>query len=196
MREMADPSGIYRQPGFFDRATCGRLMQAMDAGGAEEAEVMDEGFDLDVAVRRAMSVEVSPAALAEVEAALDACRDRLSEFFSIPLAAREGAGFLRYVEGGFYAPHVDRADVESWPAAARRAVAVVVFLNGSRNASGDGTFDGGVLRVYDAGGPIDVVPRAGLLAAFRADALHEVTEVRGGVRDAIVDWFYAGEGGP
>ena len=193
---MADPGRIYCDPGFFDRATCDRLIRAMDAGAGEDAEVMDEGFELDVAVRRAKSVEVAASALDEVETALDTCRERLSAFFSIPLAAREGAGFLRYVEGGFYAPHVDRADVSSWPAAARRAVAVVVFLNGSRDASSDGTFDGGVLRVYEAGGPIDVVPRAGMLAAFRADALHEVTEVRGGVRDAIVDWFYAGEGGP
>ena len=30
--------------------------------------------------------------------------------------------------------------------------------------------------------------------AFPADVLHEVTEVRGGTRDTVVDWFY--DGGP
>ena len=37
---------------------------------------------------------------------------------------------------------------------------------------------------------MSVVPQAGLLVAFSADVLHEVTEVRAGTRDTIVDWFY------
>jgi predicted 2-oxoglutarate/Fe(II)-dependent dioxygenase YbiX len=42
----------------------------------------------------------------------------------------------------------------------------------------------------DGDSPIDVHPLEGLLVAFSADVLHEVTVVRGGTRDAIVDWFY------
>src|SRR5690606_19121568 len=116
------------------------------------------------------------------------------DFFGLPLGDREGCGFVRYPDGGFYTPHRDRAWVDAWPAAARRAIAVVVFLNGCRGGPPDppssargtgdeGTFSGGTLRIYAAGTAIDVVPRTGLLAAFRADAWHEVTRVTGGTRD-------------
>ena len=37
---------------------------------------------------------------------------------------------------------------------------------------------------------MDVVPRRGMLVAFPATMLHEVTVVRRGVRDAVVDWYY------
>jgi predicted 2-oxoglutarate/Fe(II)-dependent dioxygenase YbiX len=47
-----------------------------------------------------------------------------------------------------------------------------------------------VLRVFADDRVIDVHPRRGQLVAFPADVLHEVTEVIGGTRDAIVDWFY------
>jgi len=55
-----------------------------------------------------------------------------------------------------------------------------------------GTFDGGVLRLLpEEGAPlVEIPPAAGLLVAFPADRLHEVTPVRGGTRDAIVDWYY------
>ena len=48
-----------------------------------------------------------------------------------------------------------------------------------------------MLRLYpDEGEPIDVEPVEGLLVAFPATMLHEVTRVGDAVRDAVVDWFY------
>ena len=50
---------------------------------------------------------------------------------------------------------------------------------------------GGVLRLYpDDREPVDIVPEEGLLVAFPATVLHEVTRVGDAVRDAVVDWFY------
>jgi predicted 2-oxoglutarate/Fe(II)-dependent dioxygenase YbiX len=49
-----------------------------------------------------------------------------------------------------------------------------------------------VLRLFVDTSPVEVQPAAGLLVAFPADALHEVTVVQGGVRDVVVDWFYGG----
>jgi predicted 2-oxoglutarate/Fe(II)-dependent dioxygenase YbiX len=69
-------------------------------------------------------------------------------------------------------------------------VALVVFLNTSRDSGLEGEFSGGVLRLFLPQQDLDVSPEAGLLIAFPADVLHEVTEVRGGTRDTIVDWFY------
>jgi len=66
---------------------------------------------------------------------------------------------------------------------------MVIFLNSSDRVR-DGDFDGGVLRLFQPDGDVEVVPEAGLLVAFPSDVPHEVTEVIGGTRDSIVDWFY------
>jgi predicted 2-oxoglutarate/Fe(II)-dependent dioxygenase YbiX len=174
-------SVLYRHPFFLDPADCVRVRRGMDEGTPEEAEILGDLVQREEAVRRALTIDVAPELLAEVEARLDGVRAAVAAFFGSPLDGREGCGFVRYGSGGFYRPHRDRADVPSWPDAARRAVAVVLFLNGD--------FEGGLLRLF-AEETIEVTPRAGLLVAFPADLLHEVTVVRG-TRDAIVDWFYA-----
>lgn len=152
----------------------------MDRGTAEPAEILGDNVTLDAGVRRASDISVEPDVVRDVEALLDGRRAEVSGCFSVPLLEREGPAFVRYGAGGMYRPHRDRGDVPSWPGAARRRVAVVIFLN-------DG-FAGGVLRLLDD--PVDIVPREGTLVAFDASTLHEVTEVISGTRDAIVDWFY------
>lgn len=180
---------LYRHPAFLDGATCLRVRRAMDAGAAEDAAVLTDTIEQRPHVRRASSIEIDPAVTADIERRFDAARGALATFFGVPLGGREGAGFLRYGAGDFYAAHRDRAFVPSWPAARRRRIALVAFLNASGTGE-EGDFDGGLLRLFLAAGTIDVAPQAGLLVAFAADALHEVTAVRGGTRDAVVDWFY------
>ena len=117
----------------------------------------------------------------------------MAAHFGVHLTAREGSGFVRYLEGGFYAPHVDWSDSPGWPDAARRQVAVIVFLTSSTAADPAGAFDGGTLRLFPESAPaqgLEVAPRRGTLVAFPATLLHEVTTVQRGVRDAIVDWYY------
>ena len=163
----------------------------MDAGTPEQAEVLAGDFELQEDVRRAAQIDVDDAVLARVEAALDAMRSPIANFYSVTLTAREGAGFLRYDIGGFYKPHVDRADVPSWPLTAKRQITIVLFLESSRDIDPDGGFSGGVLRLFpDDGDPIDIIPKSGALVAFPAEVPHEVTPVTSGRRDTIVDWFY------
>jgi predicted 2-oxoglutarate/Fe(II)-dependent dioxygenase YbiX len=173
---------------FLDAATCARVRALMDRGAVEPAEILAEGAALDEDVRRAASIDVGPQAVGEIEQRLDAVRDDVARHFGLTLSDREGVNFLRYAAGGFYLPHVDRAELESWPDAACRQVALVIFLNGSAPVPGPGEFSGGELCLID--GRVDVVPRAGMLVAFDAGALHEVLPVRHGTRDVIVDWFY------
>jgi predicted 2-oxoglutarate/Fe(II)-dependent dioxygenase YbiX len=182
-------STVFVVPAFLDPATCRRLRRAMDSGLSEPAEVLHDTIDQQDDVRRVSNIEVDVASLEELEQRLDAHRDAIGAFYGRALNEREGASFLRYTDGGFYRRHRDRAIVDSWPGAARRDVAVVVFLNSSRHA-GPGDFDGGVLRLFVDDRPVAIHPAEGLLVAFRADVLHEVTVVRSGTRDAIVDWFY------
>jgi SM-20-related protein len=177
--------------GFFDPTTCVRIRAAMDAGSSEPTEVLTGGIALDGDVRRAESIDVDDATLGFIEHRLDELRTELETFFGVTLTEREGTSLLRYAAGGFYKPHRDYAADTVWPGAARRRIAVVVFLNSSREQDPAGAFGGGSLRLWpDDDEPIDVRPRAGTAVAFRADTLHEVTVVRGGVRDTLVDWYY------
>jgi predicted 2-oxoglutarate/Fe(II)-dependent dioxygenase YbiX len=173
-------------PDFLDPALCRRVQIAMDLGGVEPAEILEDGPALDREARRASIIEVDPATLAAVEARLDAARDGLAASCGVPLGRQEGAGFIRYSHGGFYRPHRDRADDADWPGAAERRIAVVVFLNAG--------FEGGELVIYpespDHDTPARITPDPGSLVAFDAARLHEVRPVTGGTRDVIVDWFY------
>ncbi len=188
---MGQMPSIYVEPAFLDDATCRRIRQAMDDGVIEDAEILDGDVAQRDDIRRALSVEIDPSSVEEIEALLDARREAIAKFFRTELSDREGAGFIRYRSGGFYAPHQDRAEIDGWPGAARRAIAVVAFLNGSRESGPDGEFSGGILRLFAADGDMEVKPRRGQLVAFPADVLHEVTTVTGGTRDAVVDWFYS-----
>jgi predicted 2-oxoglutarate/Fe(II)-dependent dioxygenase YbiX len=182
---------VFTEPAFLSAGDCRRIRAAMNQAGAEPGEVLGDTVAHRDDVRRVTSLEVDAQTIAFVERRLDGLRAAIGAFFARPLATREGSGFLRYSAGGFYAPHRDRGDIPVWPGAARRLVALVVFLNGARERGPDGEFSGGVLRLFlDAPEPVAIVPREGLLVAFPADALHEVTRVEDGVRDAVVDWFY------
>lgn len=182
--------GLFRLPGFLSREECLVIRMGMDAGAWEAAEVLGAGIHLEADVRAAAVIDPAPSLVRNVELRLESCRERVSAAIGVAVGEREGAGFLRYQAGGFYRTHRDRGEDTEWEAAARRAIAVVIFLNTSRAASPAGEFDGGVLRLLLPDGDIDVVPEAGTLVAFPADVLHEVTEVQGGTRDTVVDWFY------
>ena len=163
----------------------------MDRGAADPAEILEDTVALQDHIRRTLSIEVPDQTLEWVERDLENARDRLAELSGMTLGVREGCGFLRYLPGGFYRPHRDRGDLPSWPGAAHRQLAVVVFLATARDGGDPEGFTGGVLRLYsDEGEPIDIVPVEGMLVAFPATTLHEVTRVGDAVRDAVVDWFY------
>jgi predicted 2-oxoglutarate/Fe(II)-dependent dioxygenase YbiX len=163
----------------------------MDRGASDPAEILEDVIEHQDHVRRTMSIEPGERTVARVEEILESARPRLAQLAGMTLGVREGTGFLRYLPGGFYRPHRDRGDLASWPGAARRQLAVVVFLSTARDAGAPEGFTGGVLRLYpDEGDPIDIVPVEGLLVAFPATVLHEVTRVGEAVRDAVIDWFY------
>ena len=175
----------------MDDATCRRVRAAMDVGVREPTEVIEDDMALVDDVRRASHIEVPPVIFELIDAHLDAQRHAIAAFFGWQLDGREGVSLLRYESGGFYKPHVDRADLPAWPPAARRAVTVVLFLESSRDADPAGGFSGGLVRLFPDGEdqPIEIIPKRGMLVAFPADTPHEVTRVIDGHRDTIVDWF-------
>jgi predicted 2-oxoglutarate/Fe(II)-dependent dioxygenase YbiX len=175
----------------MDDATCRRVEAAMDVGVREPTEVIEGEFELAEDVRRASHIEVPPAIFDLIDRHLEAQRGAIGSFFEWPLDGREGVNLLRYEPGGFYKPHVDRADLPAWPPAAHRLVTVVLFLESSREAEAAGGFSGGVLRLFTDGEdtPVEIVPKRGMLVAFPAAAVHEVSPVIDGHRDTVVDWF-------
>lgn len=185
---MAD---VFIEHGFVDSADCARLRAAIEEGRAEAAEILEAGVRVDEAVRRAEVIDIDPRMLATVEARFDEIRDRIAARFGITLVSREGTGFLRYRTGGRYLPHRDRGEVEGWPGASQRQVALVLFLNSSRASDPAAAFAGGALTLYGPGDQhLEIAPREGTLVAFPADILHEVQPVTAGVRDVAIDWFY------
>ena len=98
----------------------------------ELAEVLAGGIRPDFKARIASVIEPPETLVIDVEAKLDACRERVAQVLGISLGEREGAGFVRYPAGGFYRAHRDRGNDPQWQPAARRAAAIVVFLNTSR----------------------------------------------------------------
>jgi len=175
----------------MDDATCRRVQMAMDVGVREPTEVIDVDMALADDVRRASHIEVPPVFFEIIDAYLDEQRGAIGAFFNWELNGREGVNLLRYERGGFYKPHVDRADLPAWPPAAHRTITVVLFLESSREAESAGGFSGGVLRLFpeDHNAPVDIIPKRGMLVAFPADTVHEVLPVLDGHRDTVVDWF-------
>jgi SM-20-related protein len=179
------------QHAFLDAKTCERIRSAMDRGTDDAAEVVANHIERHDTVRRARSMEIDPEILALVESDLEGVREAVERTIRESVGAREGAGFLRYQPGGFYRRHCDRGRVAGWPAAAHRLVTVVIFLNGGSGIDGRREFTGGELCLYpDGSREVQISPETGLLVAFRADIPHEVRPVAGGIRDAVVDWFY------
>jgi predicted 2-oxoglutarate/Fe(II)-dependent dioxygenase YbiX len=192
----ARPAGPHIIQGFLVSDRCRDIRDAMNIGVSEPAEVLDDGTTLDASVRRATSIDVDSVTLHSVEAMLDASRLSLGAACQIPVESREGAAFLRYAPNGVYRRHRDRAGDPDWPGAARRLIAVVVFLNSSSSEPTSGEFSGGELVLFPeltqgtgAAGPRVIVPGQGMLVAFDASMPHEVLPVHQGTRDVIVDWY-------
>ena len=175
----------------MDDGTCRRVQAAMDVGVREPTEVLGEDMALVEDVRRASHIEVPPAIFELIDRHLDTQRAAIAAFFQWDLDGREGVTLLRYDTGGFYRPHADRGDVPAWPPASRRAVTVILFLDSSREADPAGGFSGGLLRLFPRDGetPVEILPKRGMLVAFPADTVHEVSTVTDGHRDTVVDWF-------
>jgi SM-20-related protein len=182
------------RPEFWSDAQCARVRSAIDCGYATAAEIYDGAYVVDERVRKAYEIDVESNIVEQVEQALAAVSADVSRFFGTTLTGAEGPSFLRYPPGGFYRAHRDC--LENSADLFQRRISIVLFLTSVAPGRGNGCCEGGALRLYGVGGPLgeaiplDVMPAAGTLVAFRSDIPHEVLPVTAGVRDAIVDWFY------
>lgn len=91
--------------------------------------------------------------------------------------------FSRYNGGHRYGPHTDDASIAdeyAWPL--RTDLSFTLFL------SNPDTYDGGELRLRDAGGERVFKPAAGAAVVYATGVVHEVAPVTRGTRLACVGW--------
>ncbi len=192
-------SGLFLVRDFLEPALCAAVREEARASAGHPAPVYLEGADglVHEDVRRTTSLEVSAATAAEVGRRLLDLRAGIGEHFGLSLGDCEPPQFLRYREGDFFVRHQDGdTDQLEFDHLRVRKVSVVIFLNGGSGEAAPGTFGGGELLIYRAEGatlpgPVVFPVRGepGLLVAFRADTLHEVTPVTRGERFTVVSWF-------
>ncbi|HEX8723356.1 MAG TPA: 2OG-Fe(II) oxygenase [Pyrinomonadaceae bacterium] len=201
MRILEPPaaSGLFLARDFLEAPLCAAVREEAHASAGHPAPVYLEGEDglVHESVRRTTSLEVSAATAADVARRLRALRAEIGGHFGLSLGDCEPPQFLRYREGDFFVRHQDGdAGQTEFDHLRVRKVSVVVFLNGGSDDDAPGTFGGGELLIYRAEGaalpgPVvfPVKGEPGLLVAFRADTLHEVTPVTRGERFTVVSWF-------
>jgi predicted 2-oxoglutarate/Fe(II)-dependent dioxygenase YbiX len=191
--------GFFVQPHFLDEATCAELIASIsaasgDRGGivtADGAEVVDEA-------RRTVSRALLDKPLrTPIKQRFRAIMPELAAHFGVQLVDCESPNFLVYDPGAFYEWHRDSNPESGAEYIRRRAVSVVVLLNGTgEGSSALPIYAGGTLRFIGVlEGPLwekcplpfDTEP--GALIAFRSSIMHEVMPVTMGRRFSIVTWF-------
>jgi predicted 2-oxoglutarate/Fe(II)-dependent dioxygenase YbiX len=145
-------------------------------------------LQVDLEVRRAWEIEFPDALHDEILARINALRDLFERDFSVRVSPADAVAALRYPKGAFYRAHRDRAARPDAHGLHRRAVSIVIFVNGGEEPT---QFEGGRLRFHAVGrdGALDVTPIAGTLVAFPSSLLHEVTPVTWGTRLTLVTWL-------
>jgi predicted 2-oxoglutarate/Fe(II)-dependent dioxygenase YbiX len=179
--------GLFVAERFLAEDRCASICAELRSASLAASKVERCGaFVVDEQVRRTSLAAVSAETASEVGDRLEGIRQDLERHFQVRLTACEPPTFAVYRPGDFFLPHRDAGTAEALSA---RKVSAVLFLNGEADAPAAGTYGGGSLTFYglvedppwDAMG-FPVVGQAGLLVAFPAGMVHEVTAVTHGER--------------
>jgi SM-20-related protein len=190
--------GLYVVKSFLNAAECAEICAEMRDSVFTPSRVERKGLSvLDDEVRRNSQATVSAATYAWLDARVAALKDPLADHFRVALATFERLTFLLYRQGDFFLPHIDSGTAPETPDLIKsRKVVLSLFLNDERLGSEPGSYGGGSLTFY---GLIPDPPwsqmgfaaagHAGLLIAFPATMIHEVTPITRGERLSVVTRF-------
>jgi predicted 2-oxoglutarate/Fe(II)-dependent dioxygenase YbiX len=192
--------GLFVRRRFLPQAVCEQLVDDMRRARQEPARVYRRTIETaDPRARKTASAEVGADASASIERALEQIRPELARHFHVDLRGCQPLDFLVYRTGDFFEAHADGGAAASGgtPHVSARRVSAVLFLNDAspRVPAPAGQFSGGALtfqlmddpRASHAGFPLDA--EAGLLVAFPAELVHEVTAVTSGERFTVVAFY-------
>ncbi|MEQ1898445.1 MAG: 2OG-Fe(II) oxygenase [Vicinamibacterales bacterium] len=194
--------GIFTAPGFLSPDECAEWRARAATSRSHAAHVYrNNEVLLDEEQRRTLEVTVEDAIHDATRDRILGLRQELARHFAADLEGLDHLRCMKYREGDFFKLHADVPRPEDIDEASRfagvlrRRVSIVTFLNDPAHASEP--YAGGELTLFglmqgaaaDYGFPVDA--ETGLMVAFPAGMLHEVSPVLSGSRFTLVTWFLA-----
>ncbi len=185
--------GVFVRPNFLEPELAAQVVASSEAAPVDWlGTVDDDGVVRQVDEVSQLKVMNSPAPLRTlITERLDAARPQLEDFFKLSLGRQNTQKFISYRAGDFIRPHRDQL-----PETRPGEITTIIFLNNENNEveapDGDG-YVGGALFLYgliqkegwqDYG--FQIRGETGLLVAFPAHTIHEVTPVIEGTRFTFV----------
>jgi len=182
--------GVFVRPNFLEPALAHQVIASAEVAWVDWLGTLDD----DGVVRQMDEVSQlkllhSPASIHTlINARLDAVRPQLEDFFKLSLGKPNTQKFISYRAGDFIRPHRDQL-----PETKPGEITTIIFLNNEVEAPDGGGYVGGGLFLYgliqkegwqDYG--FQIRGETGLLVAFPAHIIHEVTPVIEGTRFSFV----------
>lgn len=177
---------------FLDADTCARLKAELTDSPTTQAPVYIEGAEgtIHESVRKTTSLHPSDETFGSVHERLLTQKSALATHFGLNLTDCERPQFLRYETGDFFVRHQDGNTKQlDFDHLRVRRISIVVFLNNFATEPQTNCYSGGLLNFHDEQGTYGLPGETGLLVAFRADTMHEVSPVTSGERFTVISWF-------
>src|SRR5215813_6530881 len=183
---------LFLHRNFLDADACANLKAELNISPTTQAPVYIEGTEgtIHESVRKTTSLHPSAETVSEVHDRLLGQKSALETHFRLNLTDCEPPQFLRYEKGDFFVRHQDgNTEQLDFDHLRVRRISLVVFLNDFTVEPQVNCYSGGLLNFYDHLGTYGLTGETGMLVAFSADTLHEVSPVTDGERFTIISWF-------
>ena len=192
---MSDPAAqfnLFLVRNFLDADACANLKAELNLSPTTQAPVYIEGTEgtIHESVRKTTSLHPSAETVSEVHDRLLGQKSALETHFRLNLTDCEPPQFLRYEKGDFFVRHQDgNTDQLDFDHLRVRRISIVVFLNDFAVEPQANCYSGGLLNFHDQQGTYSLLGETGMLVAFTAETMHEVSPVTNGERFTIISWF-------
>jgi SM-20-related protein len=191
---VSDPAhfNLFLLRNFLDADACANLKAELNLSPTTQAPVYIEGTEgtIHENIRKTTSLHPSEETKSQVHERLLSQKSALETHFGLNLNDCEPPQFLRYEKGDFFVRHQDGNTHQlDFDHLRIRRISIVVFLNDFSVEPEANCYSGGLLNFYDQQDTYGLPGETGLLVAFTADTMHEVSAVTSGERFTIISWF-------
>ena len=188
----AAPFNLFLLRNFLEADACAKLKAELVLSPTTQAPVYIEGTEgvIHETVRKTTSLHPPAETITRVHQRLLTQKSALEDHFRLNLTDCEPPQFLRYERGDFFVRHQDGNTKQlDFDHLRVRRISIVVFLNDFSVEPQANCYSGGLLNFYDEEDTFGLQGETGLLVAFAAETLHEVSQVTDGERFTIISWF-------
>jgi len=191
---VSDPAhfNLFLLRNFLDADACASLKAELNDSPTTQAPVYIEGTEgtIHEDIRKTTSLHPSAETKSQVHERLLSQKSAIETHFGLNLNDCEPPQFLRYQKGDFFVRHQDGNTHQlDFDHLRIRRISIVVFLNDFSAEPEANCYSGGLLQFYDQQDTYGLPGETGLLVAFTADTMHEVSPVTSGERFTIISWF-------